>query len=496
MVWLNGEARVVAGSDALLPASSWLRDVMHLHGTKVACGTGDCGACTILVATPPLEASGETVVRWQPVNSCLRLMVQLHGCHIVTVEGLATASELAPAQRAMMARHASQCGFCTPGFALTMTAALESDPSPVNWRDALAGNVCRCTGYAALLEAATQAEAEAVAEAGRGARWMQTRYPLGSWQPQARGPFEQSLIVTRPAAPVTDAPVVCRPATVSEALLFLQQWPQSQIVAGATDVGVDGVDHTRPVLSIDHLTELAEWSVEPALEPAAGAEGPRTLVLGALTRWRDLPEILTQMAGSHAATMSALIARVGGPQIRAAGTVGGNIMTASPIGDLLPLLLTLNASVELRSAHATRVVPLQAMSVGYRAVDRRSGELLTRVFVPLPRAGEQLRLEKVSRRHDVDIATVSLAARWREEHGMLRDVHLAVGGMGPAAARLTHTEGLLNGAPCTAASWAAAAERCHLDVTPRSDVRGSASYRLLVLQTLITQLYRAAEASA
>lgn len=165
-------------------------------------------------------------------------------------------------------------------------------------------------------------------------------------------------------------------------------------------------------------------------------------------------------------------------------------MTASPIGDLLPLLLVLEARVELRSARETRVVPLREFGRGYRATMRRSDELLTRVFVTLPQADEQVRLEKVSRRYEVDIATVSLAARWRDDHGILRDVQLAAGGMGPAAGRLVHTEAVLNGATNVADSWATAAATCAQDVTPRNDVRGSASYRSLVLQTLIAHLSR------
>jgi xanthine dehydrogenase small subunit len=493
VVWLNGEARVVRGQDALLPVSVWLRATLHLNGTKVACGTGDCGACTVLVATPPSEP--DATAQWHPLNSCVRFVFQLHGCHVVTIEGLSGAEALAPAQRCLMACHASQCGFCTPGFALTITATLEHGALPVNWRDALAGNVCRCTGYSAILEAAEQTVTLVQSEGID--HWLNTRFPRHSWQPEARALYHhQTLAIAGHDRSPERAPALYRPATVEDALDRLAHEPHAQIVAGATDIGVEGLDATRPVLCIEHLAELTEWSVASPSDTSEHGTAGHTLTLGALVRWQDLPGIFSQTAGVHAASLSALVARVGGPQIRAAGTVGGNIMTASPIGDLLPLLLVLEARVELRSARETRVIPLREFANGYRTTIRRSDELLTRVFVTLPLANEQLRLEKVSRRYEVDIATVSLAARWRDDEGILRDVQLAVGGMGPAAGRLVRAEAVLNGAANAAESWATAAATCVQDVTPRNDVRGSAAYRSLVLQTLITHLSRSPEGAA
>ena len=489
MVWLNEETRVVEGPEALLPVSSWLRTVLHLNGTKVACGTGDCGACTVLVATPAGEA--DATVRWHPLNSCVRFVFQLHGCHVVTIEGLSSAEALAPAQRCLMACHASQCGFCTPGFALTMTAALEHSGKPVDWRAALAGNVCRCTGYSAILEAAEQAESLVQSESSD--HWLNTRFPPERWQSKAREVYHQTLTIPGHDGGSARTPALYRPSSVEEALAWLAHEPHAHIVAGATDLGVEGLDATRPVLCIEHLTELVEWSVTSHPDVSNHDTAQQTLILGALVRWQELPAIFSRTAGVHAASLSALVARVGGPQIRAAGTVGGNIMTASPIGDLLPLLLVLEARVELRSAHETRVIPLCEFASGYRATIRRSDELLTRVFVTLPQADEQVRLEKVSRRFEVDIATVSLAARWRDDHGILRDVQLAAGGMGPVAGRLVHTEAVLNGATNVADSWATAAATCAQDVTPRNDVRGSAAYRSLVLQTLIAHLSRSPE---
>jgi xanthine dehydrogenase small subunit len=393
-----------------------------------------------------------------------------------------------------MACHASQCGFCTPGFALAITAALEGEALPVNWPEALAGNACRCTGYRAILEAAEQTES--LVQSDGITRWLEGRFPRQSWQPRARELYHQSLIIPGHERGNERTPVLCRPATVEEALAQLAHEPHPQIVAGATDLGVEGLDATRPVLCIEHLAELAEWSVGSPIDMSDDGTVRQTLTMGALVTWQDLPAIFSQTAGVHAASLSALVARVGGPQIRAAGTVGGNIMTASPIGDLLPLLLVLDASVELRSVRETRVVPLREFASSYRSTARRPDELLTRVFVTLPQPHEQLRLEKVSRRYEVDIATVSLAARWHDDHGILRDVRLAVGGMGPTAGRLVRTEAVLNGAANGTESWATAAATCGQDVTPRGDVRGSAAYRSLVLQTLITQLSRSPEGAA
>ncbi len=479
VLWVNGTAHAVHGADAVQPLSAFLRSTLHLTGTKVACGTGDCGACTVLVASPQVHG------QWTPINACIRYVFQLHGCHVLTIEGVGTATALVPAQRAVAARHASQCGFCTPGIVLSMTAVLHNSANTastaakaIDWPTALSGNLCRCTGYQAVLDAAT--EAATTAQAGG----LAIPVPDSAWRDEAirHAATPVDLRVCSPEGTLR----VVRCPSLAETLKHLQTNPDAVIIGGATDFAVEQTDRPASVardrhwLATDHLAEL-----QMIREGAPHASGHRVLEIGAGVRWSALQEVCIHTCPP----LAEIIGRVGGPQIRHAGTIGGNIMTASPIADLLPMLLVMNAEVVLTAADASRRVPIAQFIIGYRTVDRRLNELLTAVLLSLPHDDEVLRLTKVSRRHDGDIATVALAVRWREEQETLRDVAIAVGGMGPMAVRLTHTEQALEGQPATDASWSVAASQA-MDVArdalhPRSDVRGAAAYRREVLRNLL-----------
>lgn len=470
--WLNGERTEVPSSVSHERLSTWLRNTRGLTGTKVSCGTGDCGSCTVLVATAHHEPP-----RWQAVNACLQFVHQLHGGELRTVEGVGTPDALTVAQDALVCRHGSQCGMCTPGLVMAITAALQDTPpaTATDWAAALCGNVCRCTGYTAIVDAAlhtaplrASATADAVVPEFSPA-WLTARHALHAHTLTLAGPVR-----------------VVKPATLAEALEQLAQSPASRVVAGATDVAVESdmyADaHTEPGaanrLDIGHLAELE------TIEMSSGPHG-RRLTLGANVRW----SALEKLAAAECPPLASLLRRMGSPQIRAVATVGGNIMTASPIGDLLPLLLVMNADLEFAHRDGTRRVPLHEAIVGYRQIDLRPGELLVRVHLPLPHAHEHLVLEKVSRRRDMDIATVSLAARWHvSAEGCIREIALAVGGAGPTAQRLPEVEQLLEGRDNVAATWRAAALHLSECVHPRDDVRGSAEYRRRVLGQLVSAL--------
>ena len=480
VLWLNGTRVSVSGAWAAASLACWLRDDRRLTGTKVACGTGDCGSCTVLVAPPHVSPP-----RWHAVNACLQFVHQLHGCEVRTVEGLGHEHALSPVQQALVDGHGTQCGMCTPGFVVQMTDALQTPPRGAAngagwWAQALRGNVCRCTGYTAIFDAGIAA---ANGEGGPMASCVPSF--TAPWLSERRALAATALDLTHGSATERHRrrtrTRTLRPATLTQALAAAAAVPECIIAAGTTDLAVDGPaahDADAVWLDISGLHELTSVTVERT-------SGAPVLSIGALATWRQLQPI----ADTYCAPLATLLPRMGGPQIHAAATVGGNVMTASPIGDLLPLFLVMNATLEFSHRDGVRRVPVSEAITGYRQVDRRAGELLTRIDVPLPAAHEQLVLEKVSRRRDMDIATVSLAARWhRDADGALSGVALAAGGVGPRVLRLATAESVLSGSQGTAADWEHAALAAADSVAPRDDVRGSAGYRRRVLTRLITSL--------
>ena len=465
LFYLNGQRKVVDPVDCLLSLSDYLRYRLGLIGTKVVCSEGDCGACTVLVGRPEADR-----LRYLSVDSCIQFMFQLDGTHVVSVEGLQSNGELSPVQQAMVDCHGSQCGFCTPGFVASMTGMLENCDrlEQSELRTELTGNLCRCTGYTSIFESGTEVS-------GENHRKLEDLYPSGP------------ILSDLKELASTDIDLRCDlrgkqhrlfiPRTLNAALDFLTQNPQAVVVAGATDVGVRiNKSHSLPgtILDLNHLTELEYVS-----------QSEESVELGARASWAAIEEVCQTAMPQFAEIVSVF----GSPQIRNVGTLGGNIINASPIADSLPMLFIMEAEVELASASGMRRVNINDFYRGYKQMDRRPEELLTKVHLPLPADDELLRLFKVSRRRDLDISTFTAAIRLRLDGEVISSAALAYGAVGPTVIRMRNTEQFLVGRRFSLETMQAAGDVAVSEITPISDVRGSADYRYQLARNVLLKFY-------
>jgi xanthine dehydrogenase small subunit len=474
LLYINGRRHQITGGDALLSLSDYLRLRAGLTGTKIVCSEGDCGSCTVLIGRPDDDR-----LRYRPIDSCIQWMFQLDSTHIVTVEGLQPTSgdcngHLTPVQSAMVECHGSQCGFCTPGFVVAMHGLLEEDATKgdVDWRQGLTGNLCRCTGYVPILDAGAQLDAAST-------KRINEMYPA---EPILRD-FAASTTES-PAIEATGGGRTRRyfgPTTLAEAIGVLGKYPKAKIVAGATDVGVQlnkGVIDPDVFLDLNRVAELQGATIE-----AYGDS--QTLVAGARTTWTEIEPLVRDTVPEF----QRIVAIFGSPQIRHAGTIGGNIINASPIADSLPFLTVAEAELELHGPQGPRVVPINGFYQGYKKFDLRPGELLTRVRIPLPSPGDLLRLVKVSRRRDLDIATFTAAIWMRLNGDKIADARLAFGAVGPVVIRARRTEDFLRGKPFDEPTMRAAGDVAVSEITPISDVRGSDQYRYQLTRNVLVKFY-------
>jgi len=474
LLFINGLRREVHGSDCFLSLSDFLRDRLGLVGIKIVCSEGDCGSCTVLIG----RAEAKTI-HYQPIDSCIRLMFQLDSVHVVTVEGLSPKGEhgdLTPVQRAMVDCHGSQCGFCTPGFVMAMTAVCEGcngdTPSEEDWRHALTGNLCRCTGYTPIVKAGMQAAAHR-------AQRLNDLYPAAQFRELAA--LRADVLDLRCAADGIQRRAYC-PTTIEEAITFRRENPQAKIVAGATDVGVQlnkRVIEPTVFLDLNRVAELEGVEIDSA------DFQERTMIAGARATWTELLEVCR----AEASEFAEIISIFGSPQIRHVGTLGGNIVNASPIADSLPLLMVMEAELELAGPQFCRWVNINDFYQGYKKFDLQPDELLTRIRIPLPYPADVLRLYKVSRRLDLDIATFTAAICIRLDGELISRAAIAYGAVGPMVLRLRRTEQFLQGQTFTEETMQAAGDIAVEEITPISDVRGSKDYRYQLARNVLLKFY-------
>ena len=463
---LNGQdvtLRDVAPDQTLL---DWLRLSRLLKGTKEGCAEGDCGACTVLVGR--LTPAGDLV--YEGVNACIRFMGSLDGCHVVTVEHVAARDgTLHPVQQAMVDYHGSQCGFCTPGFVMSLYALWMQTPNPTDQQieTALQGNLCRCTGYEPILRAARA---------------------ISSYGGTDRDPLfaERQAMVARLQALKDGARVEIGqgrsrfvvPASLGDFAAVLQAEPTATVVAGSTDVGLWVTKHMRdisPVVFIAGLDELKSISVEGS-----------TVTIGAGVTYTEGLKTLA----NHVPALGPLIERIGGQQVRNMGTIGGNIANGSPIGDTPPALIALDAKLTLRKGAERRTIRLEDYFIAYGKQDRQPGEFVEAVHVPAPAAGEKFAVYKVTKRRDEDI-TASLGA-FRlalSADGTVTGITIAYGGMAATPKRAFAVEKALLGRKWTEETVEAAMEKYAEDYAPLTDMRATAEYRALVAKNLLLRFY-------
>ena len=465
-----------------------LLDHLRIHeravGTKEGCAEGDCGACT--VALGHLDVDGR--VTWQPVNACILLLGMVDGAEIVTVEDLASSSGgLHPVQRAMVDLHASQCGFCTPGFVMSLFtlyhAGLRPDRAVVN--DWLAGNLCRCTGYRPIADAAL-ACCTGEADDAFAKRAAETAGLLAGLSGDANlsgdtdlsGDVELSRESELPGNPdlfVGDAETFfAAPATEDALASLCARHPEATIVGGATDVGLWITKQLRDLPRIVHTGRVASLHEVRELDDR--------VEIGAAATYAEAEAAL----GGIDPDVGEMLRRLGSKQVRATGTVGGNIANGSPIGDSPPVLIALGATIELRHGDARRTLALEDFFLAYGRQDRAPGEILTRITVPKLGEGERFRCYKISKRFDQDISALLGAFRFRIRRGRVADVRIAFGGMAATPKRAPATETAVTGLRLRdPASWPVAADALADDFSPIDDHRASAGYRMRVARSLL-----------
>lgn len=423
---LNGTRRALQARDATLPLSRFLRERERLTGTKIACSEGSCGTCTVLLGTPDADADAGSPFAYRAVNACLLSVYQVDGCHLVTIEGVSpTDGTLSPVQKKVVDCHGTQCGFCTPGIVLTLTAAKEAQKAQtaeVFAPDTLTGNLCRCTGYLGIREAAAQIAALPLED------WL----PLSQRYPSAA--LGKSLARTRrtPFLLGTPEQTVFAPVTLDSALEFLSENPEALPLAGATEINVEvGAGKRDTPQMICWLGRIAELT-------ALGRDGD-TLTLGAGATWTEI-EAFAQTAFPP---MAELLRKFAGPQIKNIGTLGGNILRASPIADSLPLLHVLGARAVVAGPGGVR------REAAVEGLTLQPGEILVQIILPLPGPDQILRRYKVSRRQAFNRAAVNAAIciTVSPETDVITAAQVVMGGLAASVRRLTDTEAALTGKP-------------------------------------------------
>lgn len=470
-LYLNGrprEADVSPNETAL----ELFRDRFGLRGTKEGCGEGDCGGCTVVIGEVRHGA-----VRYRPVTSCVMLAAQLDGTHVITVEGLAKGDLLHPIQQAILDAHATQCGFCTPGVVMSLFALLLDNPAPTeeDARAALEGNLCRCTGYSAIRKVAD--ELRQIPLPGKGT-------PI---RPDYLEAVEQALLAEQQVSSLSvggESRSYHAPRTRSEALAILQELgPKATLINGGTDVVVALRKRHAPW---HHLVDIGRLEGLQALKVT-----PEFVEIGGAVRLAEAADGL----GKVLPCLSQVIRTMCSEQVRSLGTVAGNIANASPVADTVPLLLVLGAVLCLDGLRGPREVPLEAFFRGYKDTVREAGEWIASIRIPRPQ-GLFIHFEKVSKRRELDIASVNGAIALALDGSEIRSAKVAFGGVGPTAILAQKTSSFLEGRSWSLKTAEEGAAIAMEEVCPISDVRSSAWYRKTTAGNILIKHFLACAAEA
>ncbi|MEP2946779.1 MAG: xanthine dehydrogenase small subunit [Lentilitoribacter sp.] len=461
---LNDEAIELGNFLSSLTLLDYIRLQKSLKGTKEGCAEGDCGACTVLVGR--LTSDG---ILYETVNSCIRFMGSLDACHVVTIEHLKGENgELHPVQQAMVNQHGSQCGFCTPGFVMSLYALWMNTPNPTNAQieRALQGNLCRCTGYEPIVKAAIEVS--------------QSSDPVHDKLNLKRVNIIKQLSDMHDGQRVEikhEGDLIIIPQDVKDLANARAEHPNSTIVAGSTDVGLWVTKHMHdisPTIFINHLQELHSINVE--------ADG---ITIGACVSYTDMLSIIAE----HFPQLEAFWNRIGGEQVRNMGTVGGNIANGSPIGDTPPALIALGASVTLSTESDQRTLPLKNFYIEYGKQDRSEGDFVEKIHIPFPAPNDMFAVYKISKRRDEDISALCCAIKMNVENGVMKNVAIAFGGMAGTPMHASETEKLLEGKAWSLETIRKAKAGIDLDFSPLTDWRASKEYRSLAAKNILERFY-------
>jgi len=469
---LDGEVVELENVDPTRTVLQYLREDLRRTGTKEGCAEGDCGACTVVLAE--LDRNGKGLAL-KAVNSCIQFLPALDGKELITVESLCAGDAgLHPVQQAMVDQHGSQCGFCTPGFVMSLFALYksQSDPSRRDIDDALAGNLCRCTGYRPIVAAARAMYDIPAADDD----WL--RQPCGSKQTAAdRVDLLRQIARTGALATHHGKRTFHAPRTVDELASVLHALPDATLLAGGTDVGLWVTKEHRQLENLVYLGEVDGLSDIRCSDTH--------IEIGGVATFSDAMPVILE----HYPMLDEMLRRFASPPIRNAATIGGNVANGSPIGDSMPALMAAGASLVLRFDDSTRELGLDEFYHDYQVNDLRPGEFIERIRLPLPAPGTRLHCYKVSKRFDQDISAVCVAIHLELENDRVKSVRIACGGLAAIVKRALHCEQSLAGKPWTEATIEEAMAAFAEDFEPITDMRASAAYRLQAGRNLLHRLY-------
>ncbi len=449
---LNDEVREVSHLPPTTTILQYLRLQERLTGTKEGCAEGDCGACTVIVG----QLEGD-VVRYEAINACIVFLPTLDGRHLITVEHL----NMNPVQKAMVSCHGSQCGFCTPGFVMSLTALMHNKENATdeNIQDAISGNLCRCTGYRPIVDAAR------LANKARERHLSSDLKMLKGLQRQKMFSYEAG------------AQKFFSPRTVEELADVLAQYPAATMLAGGTDVGLWVTKQHRTLETVIYTGNVS--ALRQIIKTADGLE------IGGAVSYSHAFESLA----AYDESLEELLRRFASTQIRNLGTVGGNIANGSPIGDGMPPLIALGAKIVLQSKAGARTVALEDYFLGYQKQDRKTGEFVEKILVPVKPENLLFKTYKISKRFDQDISAVCGAFALAMKGNVIAEARIAFGGMAATPKRAAAAEKALTCKTWDEATVRAAMAALREDYKPLTDMRASAEYRSQIAENLLYRFY-------
>jgi len=452
---LNDTPQEISGIPPLTTVLQYLREHARLKGTKEGCAEGDCGACTAVIG----EIGDDGIPRYKAVNSCIMFLPVLDGKQLITVEYLKqkNGGALHPVQKAMVNCHASQCGFCTPGFVMSLYALghEKNDRSDSDIQNAIAGNLCRCTGYRPILDAARE---------------------IGQFKIPAH-PGLKNIRRENGLSYTADDIKFFAPHKAHELSALLAEYPDAILLSGGTDIGLWVTKHHKELPVLIYTGEIRSLR--------RVAETDTALEIGASVSYTDAFGHLAPIDDS----LDELLQRFASVQIRNSGTLGGNIANGSPIGDGAPFLIALAAELVLRKGDDTRTIPIENYFIDYGVQDLQKGEFLEKIIVPKKPEHVLFKTYKLSKRFDQDISAVCGGFSLKIENGTIAEARLAYGGMAGIPKRAAYAEAALTGQSWTEESCRAAMREMEKDFTPLTDMRASAAYRMQSAQNLLYRFF-------